>query len=82
MSIYQRYQLMNNLEFIKTKFNQQNRNFKGKERIENTRINHSFPNKFINLNLEGIQIPRIDHFRFSFIQRKHEQEIYLRITRR
>lgn len=46
---------MNNFEFIKTKFNQQNRNFKGKERIENTRINHSFPNKFINLNLEGIQ---------------------------
>lgn len=55
MSIYQCYQLMNNFEFIKTKFNQQNRNFKGKERIENTRINHSFPNKFINLNLEGIQ---------------------------
>lgn len=57
MSIYQCYQLMNNFvfEFIKTKFNQQNRNFKRKERIENTRINHSFPNKFINLNLEGIQ---------------------------
>lgn len=84
MSIYQCYQLMNNFEFIKTKFNQQNRNFKRKDR-EYT--NKSFFPKQIyqsksRRNPTSSKIPRIDHFRFSFIQRKHEQEIYLRITRR
>lgn len=62
---------------------------KKKERIENTGINHSFPNKFINLILEGI------HRRAKFLElitsdfllskentKKKLPNLYLRITRR